>query len=45
MHLEYPECIFEIDEMNAIFDAEEVFGQKLRLAMVIQVLRDHQRQG
>ena len=28
MHLEYPECILEIDEMNAIFDAEEVVGQK-----------------
>ena len=28
MHLEYPECVLEIDEMNAIFDAEEVVGQK-----------------
>lgn len=28
MHLEYPECILDIDEMRAIFDAEEVVGQK-----------------
>mgnify|MGYP001026754562 FL=1 len=28
MHLEYPECILNIDEMKAIFDAEEVVGQK-----------------
>ena len=30
MHLEYPECIFEIDEMNAIFDAEEILRDHQR---------------
>ena len=28
MHLEYPECILEIDEMKAIFKVEEKTGSK-----------------